>query len=216
MKKIDLFLNSRTGLRSLEIIHPVEVSTVFALDKEIVSSAKKLGFNVRTDWKSNSSDIGFSIHWPKIFSKHEIKKYSLLLNIHPGLIPQSRGTFPIFWNILNDTQPGITVHKIVEELDAGPILERIQIPKIKNENAGQLNERIIQAELQIIPRIIKRLPYLNEKDFFEFDEPLGKNYKLSDFELLKNNKDFALSNYEPALLKRAFTHDKFSIPDFLK
>jgi methionyl-tRNA formyltransferase len=47
---------------------------------------------------------------------------ALWLNVHPSLLPRWRGAAPVERAILaGDTQTGVTIHRTVEELDAGPI-----------------------------------------------------------------------------------------------
>ena len=47
---------------------------------------------------------------------------SLLLNVHPSLLPRWRGAAPVERAILaGDEETGVTIHETVAELDAGPI-----------------------------------------------------------------------------------------------
>ena len=51
------------------------------------------------------------------------------LNIHPSLLPKFRGSSPITSFILsNETETGVTIMKIDEEVDHGPILSQEVIP----------------------------------------------------------------------------------------
>lgn len=53
------------------------------------------------------------------------------LNIHPSLLPAYRGPEPLFWIYRNgEKTTGVTVHQVVDQLDAGPIVQqqRINIP----------------------------------------------------------------------------------------
>lgn len=44
------------------------------------------------------------------------------LNLHGGLLPWNRGPNPNLWCWLDDTPKGVTIHRMTEEFDAGPIL----------------------------------------------------------------------------------------------
>jgi methionyl-tRNA formyltransferase len=47
---------------------------------------------------------------------------SLWLNVHPSLLPRWRGAAPVERAILaGDEETGVTIHRTVEELDAGPV-----------------------------------------------------------------------------------------------
>jgi folate-dependent phosphoribosylglycinamide formyltransferase PurN len=45
------------------------------------------------------------------------------INLHSGRVPEYRGSAPGFWELYNgESEVGITIHKVVKRLDAGPIL----------------------------------------------------------------------------------------------
>ncbi|MDH3376333.1 MAG: formyltransferase family protein [Gammaproteobacteria bacterium] len=44
-------------------------------------------------------------------------------NIHPSLLPRYRGPSPLFWQFYNgERDGGVTVHRVTENIDAGPII----------------------------------------------------------------------------------------------
>jgi len=48
------------------------------------------------------------------------------LNVHPSALPKYRGPSPVLWAIRNgDPYLGVTVHRMTERIDAGPILAQI-------------------------------------------------------------------------------------------
>jgi methionyl-tRNA formyltransferase len=53
------------------------------------------------------------------------------LNIHPSLLPKYRGPSPIPWAIRNgDRDLGVTIHRMTDEMDAGPILAQDTVGRI--------------------------------------------------------------------------------------
>ena len=52
------------------------------------------------------------------------------INIHPGLLPRYRGPAPVHWAIRNgDPEIGVSIHRVDEGVDTGPILaQRSGIP----------------------------------------------------------------------------------------
>jgi len=49
--------------------------------------------------------------------------FSMMLNIHPGLLPENRGPCPCFWALEHGNgRTGVTVHLLAGEFDAGDIL----------------------------------------------------------------------------------------------
>src|SRR5262249_54472077 len=53
----------------------------------------------------------------------------LWLNVHPSLLPRWRGAAPVERAILaGDAETGVTIHRTVKELDAGPVAARRAFP----------------------------------------------------------------------------------------
>ena len=70
---------------------------------------------------------------------------SLWLNVHPSLLPRWRGAAPVERTILaGDAETGVTIHRTVAELDAGPIAAQESFP-VGDLDAGGVFER--SAEL---------------------------------------------------------------------
>jgi len=50
------------------------------------------------------------------------------LNVHPSLLPEYKGTDPVFRAMQNDEpEIGITVHMLAETFDSGPVLARDRV-----------------------------------------------------------------------------------------
>ncbi len=81
-----------------------------------------------------------------------------VLNVHPSLLPRYRGASPIPHAILNgDPQTGVTVIRLVEELDAGPILAQERVPIGPQDTAGQLEARLAQVAADLVLRTLEAL-----------------------------------------------------------
>ena len=64
-------------------------------------------------------------------------------NIHASVLPKWRGAAPIQRSIMNlDEEVGISIMKIVEELDSGPISNIYKIKLDHNENAQEISEKL--------------------------------------------------------------------------
>ena len=92
-------------------------------------------------------DIVIVIAYGKIIPKKflSLSKYGYI-NVHASLLPKWRGAAPIQRSIMNlDNQTGISIMKIVEELDAGPVMHQDKI-KI-NENIDALSLSKVLSKL---------------------------------------------------------------------
>tara|TARA_B100001741_G_scaffold150849_1_gene124608 strand:+ start:1742 stop:2692 length:951 start_codon:yes stop_codon:yes gene_type:complete len=80
-----------------------------------------------------------------------IPKYGTF-NIHASLLPQYRGAAPINWALINgEKKTGVTSFLIDEKIDTGAILLYKECIIGKNENVGELHDRLMHmgAELTI-------------------------------------------------------------------
>ncbi len=74
-----------------------------------------------------------------------------VINIHASLLPKYRGAAPIQWAILNsESKTGLTVMRMDEGLDTGPILLQKEVPILQDETAGQLHDRLSLLAGQVI------------------------------------------------------------------
>ena len=71
-----------------------------------------------------------------------IPKYGFL-NVHASLLPKWRGAAPIQRSIMNlDTETGISMMKINENLDEGPVYDQYSIKISENMNSEELSEKL--------------------------------------------------------------------------
>ncbi len=65
------------------------------------------------------------------------------INVHASLLPKLRGAAPIHWAIIRGhTATGITTMRMVEALDAGPMLMRVEEPILPEETVTDLTVRL--------------------------------------------------------------------------
>jgi len=79
-----------------------------------------------------------------------------IINIHPSLLPKYRGPTPVQTAILNgDTTTGVTIIKLDEQVDHGPILAQRKEPILENDTAESLYERLFKLSASSIVRTIE-------------------------------------------------------------
>jgi methionyl-tRNA formyltransferase len=77
------------------------------------------------------------------------------LNIHASLLPRWRGASPVQHAILaGDNETGVTIMKMDEGLDTGPILAQRATPIAADETAGMLAERLAQMGADLLMEIL--------------------------------------------------------------
>ncbi len=77
-----------------------------------------------------------------------------IVNTHPSLLPIGRGSWPMPLTILKGlSESGVTMHRMVKELDSGDILLQEKIPVYPEDDLVALTER----QWSVIPSMVKRL-----------------------------------------------------------
>jgi methionyl-tRNA formyltransferase len=80
------------------------------------------------------------------------------LNVHPSLLPRHRGPEPIYWTIASgDREAGITVHRTVPQIDAGPILAQRRTDVQPTDTAGTLAKRLVAEGLSALDDTLAEL-----------------------------------------------------------
>ncbi len=79
-----------------------------------------------------------------------------LLNIHPALLPSYRG-LRTHERALEDGVKihGCTVHHVVPEMDAGPIIAQAAVPVLEGDTAGLLADRVLRQEHLLYPHALR-------------------------------------------------------------
>jgi len=73
------------------------------------------------------------------------------VNLHASLLPKCRGAAPINWSILRgEERGGCTVFRIVERMDAGPILVSRWTQIRPEETAGELHDRLARVGVDAV------------------------------------------------------------------
>jgi methionyl-tRNA formyltransferase len=79
----------------------------------------------------------------------------LWLNVHPSLLPRWRGAAPIERAILaGDTQTGVTIHRTVKELDAGPVAAQEAFMITPDDDAGSIFARAAELAAELLDRVL--------------------------------------------------------------
>jgi methionyl-tRNA formyltransferase len=79
-------------------------------------------------------------------------------NIHFGTLPEYRGPEPVFWQMKNQEQEiGITVHKMDENWDTGPIVLIDRVPVAVHEVYGTLQSKLAQMAVATVGKLLTAL-----------------------------------------------------------
>ena len=113
--------------------------------------------NIIDKLKEQHPDIAMLASFGAIISKSvlDIFKYGIL-NIHPSLLPKYRGPTPVQTAILKgDKTTGVTIIKLDEQVDHGPVLLQKKEAILENDTSESLYERLFKLSASSIVRTIE-------------------------------------------------------------
>ena len=95
-------------------------------------------------FKNINADLAVVVAYGKIIPKEFLNLTKKgFINIHASILPAWRGAAPIQRSIMNlDKETGITIMKIGEQLDTGPICNTYKINLENNLNAQDISEQL--------------------------------------------------------------------------
>lgn len=80
------------------------------------------------------------------------------LNVHPSLLPRWRGPSPIQTAILaGDATTGVSIMRMILEMDAGNVVAREETPIGPEETAGELSDRLAVLGARMLAESVERL-----------------------------------------------------------
>ena len=147
-----------------------------------ISETLNIEFRTPTSLKNNreeyeylkklNADIAIVVAYGQIIPKEILTLTKKgFINIHASLLPKWRGAAPIQRSIMNlDKQTGISIMKINEKLDTGPVCNSYKLDIKDNDNAEIISERLsVLAAEKILDNVDEIL-----ENKLEFKEQLHK------------------------------------------
>ncbi len=79
----------------------------------------------------------------------------LWLNVHPSLLPRWRGAAPVERALMaGDVETGVTIHRTVKELDAGPIAAQASFLIEEDDDAGEVYARAAPVAADLLDDVL--------------------------------------------------------------
>ena len=87
----------------------------------------------------------------RVLSPVFLERFSAILNVHPSLLPEFRGLRAVARALeAGVKETGITVHFMVEKVDAGPIVAQEKVPVLPSDTEQTLLERLHPVEHRLL------------------------------------------------------------------
>ena len=126
--------------------------------------------------KKLDADIAIVVAYGQIIPKEYLSLVKKgFINIHASLLPKWRGAAPIQRSIMNlDKETGVSIMKIGEKLDTGPICNSYKIKIIDKDNAETISEKLSALAAEKILDNIDEI--LGDKIEFKEQDHNGVSY----------------------------------------
>ena len=128
-----------------------------------VLTPEKLDTGAMTAIRSYECDYGICVAYGKIFPEELIASFQKgVLNVHYSLLPKYRGATPLETALLSgESETGVTIQKMVRELDAGDIIAQEATVIAPDETARELRPRLISLGAELLVATLPK--YLNDE-----------------------------------------------------
>jgi methionyl-tRNA formyltransferase len=115
------------------------------------------------------------------------------INVHFSLLPTYRGAAPVNWAIVyGEKETGVTTMKIVEQLDAGPILLQQPTQIHEHETAPELLARLAQIGAELLSETLTRLDGIQAQSQQDEEATLAPILKREDGQIDWSMDAFAI------------------------
>jgi methionyl-tRNA formyltransferase len=112
----------------------------------------------------------------------ELLDRALWLNVHPSLLPRWRGAAPVERAIMaGDTETGVSIFRLVEELDAGPVGAAGDFPIGPVDDAGVVFERAADMGSELLDSVLARQEFSPQEGEATYAEKIGPADRVLDW-----------------------------------
>jgi len=181
--KILLLFNSQWAIPSIDALIQSQALVGIGLPQKnkstyqkllyLTPQAKNLLFRFKKEnWVSAVEERLHSLKPDGVFVitfPYQIPKDLLILptygffNFHFGALPKYAGDHPIFWQIKNrEQQATVTVHRMDEHIDTGPILLKKSFPIFPQDTYDLVNIRMSYLAVEAVNEIVEKIK--NDKE----------------------------------------------------
>jgi methionyl-tRNA formyltransferase len=149
---VHLFLNGARGHAVLARIK----------DRFDVSNVYEGGFDPNTPEslariRSGNPDVIILAGFPRIVGR-EFLSLCQVINLHAGRLPQYRGGSPLNWQIINGEKvAGLSIIRVDEGIDTGPVLAEAEIPIGPDDTIADLHQRANEVFPEMVVDVLDRM-----------------------------------------------------------
>ena len=138
------FERARLAGTPVEYVDPRDFETRKEFDRELAERVA-------------AHDVGLvtGAGYMRVLSPVFLERFPAVINLHPSLLPEFRGLHAVRRALeAGVKETGVTVHFMVEEVDAGPMISQEAIPILAGDTEESLLERLHPVEHRLLVRAV--------------------------------------------------------------
>jgi len=105
------------------------------------------------------ADLGVVAAYGRIIPEHLLTIPRLgMINVHASLLPKYRGAAPVHRAVINgDSQTGVTIMRVVKELDAGGMFAKVTRPIRPDETSDVVETALSEMGAELLVTVVEQL-----------------------------------------------------------
>jgi methionyl-tRNA formyltransferase len=148
-------------------------------------AAEQLGLEMRQPEKPTPDDIAgvdtIVLVAYGVLIPDDLLERALWLNVHPSLLPRWRGAAPVERALLaGDEETGVSIIKLVKELDAGPIAAQRAFPIEADDDAGSIYAKAADLAVELLADVLPNPQFHEQEGETTYAEKLTADDRVVD------------------------------------
>lgn len=134
------FERARRAGVPVEYVNPQDFETRKEFDLELAE---------RIAWHDVGLVVGAG--YIRVLTPVFLERFPAVINVHPSLLPEFKGLNAARRALdAGSTETGVTVHFMIEEVDAGPVISQEAVPVLPGDTEETLLERLHPVEHRLL------------------------------------------------------------------
>lgn len=153
---IGVVITDKPGVMALERAEKAGIPAV-CIDRKQYGSREEFDGALLAELKKYGVTLVCLAGFMRLLTAGFIRAYEgRILNIHPALLPSFKGAHAHRDALAYGAKvSGCTIHFVVEDMDAGPIILQAAVPVMEGDDEDSLGARVLVEEHKLYPRAIE-------------------------------------------------------------
>ena len=153
---IGVVITDKPGVMALERAEKANIPAV-CVDRKQFATREEFDAALLAELKKYGVTLVCLAGFMRLLTADFIRAYEgRILNIHPALLPSFKGAHAHRDAIAYGAKvSGCTIHFVVEDMDAGPIILQAAVPVEEGDDEDSLGARVLVQEHKLYPRAIE-------------------------------------------------------------